>query len=107
MDDIYQRIGANRAVVLFDHFKAIIALDEAKQEAAADFNERMAIVKRDGFDRNMMAFLLKRHKAGRGQSMAFDVMLQDYEKAINSQAGLGLDQQDIDPFAIDDAEQRG
>jgi DNA segregation ATPase FtsK/SpoIIIE-like protein len=80
-------LGNNRAAILFAHVKALEALQEVKDDAAADYNERKNLAKEDGFDTNVLAAILKRRKNGKGQSMAFDDLLREYEDAVATQEG--------------------
>lgn len=75
----------NRATALFGHIQALEWLQEAKDEAGADFNERKALAKEDGFDTNVLGAILKRRKNGEGQTRQFDEILQDYELQIEQQ----------------------
>lgn len=73
---------SNRAEALYQHVRALEGLQEAKDEAAADYNERKALVKEDGFDTNIVAAILKRRKSGKGQTATFDQLLSEYEDMI-------------------------
>lgn len=83
-------IGNNRAQALYNHVLALERLQEAKDEAAADYNERKKIAKEDGFDTNVLAAILKRRKNGDGQTMEFDRLLREYEDAIEVQRDAPL-----------------
>lgn len=86
-------LGDNRASALFNHIRHLEKLQEAKDEAAADYNERKKLAKEDGFDTNVIAAILKRRKNGEGQTVAFDELLREYEDAIEEQKKLPLDEQ--------------
>lgn len=77
-------VGGNRAVALYNHILALERLDEVKRDASADFNERRALAKEDGFDTNVIASILKRRRNGDGQTKAFDELLEQYEAAIET-----------------------
>ena len=74
--------GMNRAEALYQHILSLERLQEAKDEAGADFNERKKLVKEDGFDTNVVAAILKRRKNGQGQTVAFDQLLAEYEDML-------------------------
>ena len=76
------RLTSNRAAALYNHIRALEKLQEAKDDAAADYNQRKALAKEDGFDTNVMAAILKRRKNGEGQTLAFDELLREYEQFI-------------------------
>ncbi|AYJ85749.1 DUF2312 domain-containing protein [Sphingomonas paeninsulae] len=78
-------IGNNRATALFHHIRALENLQEVKDEAASDFNERKKLCKEDGFDTNVVTAILKRRKNGEGQTLAFDDLLREYEEAIEEE----------------------
>ncbi|WP_169542524.1 GapR family DNA-binding domain-containing protein [Sphingomonas baiyangensis] len=84
-------LGDNRASALYNHIRSLERLQEAKDEAAQDFNERKKLAKEDGFDTNVIAAILKRRKNGEGQTQAFDDLLRVYEDAIEEQKSLPLD----------------
>ncbi len=95
-------LGDNRATALFNHIRALESLQEVKDEAAADYNERKKLAKEDGFDTNVVAAILKRRKNGEGQTQAFDDLLRDYEDAIEAQKKLPLDQREVEEVENDD-----
>lgn len=76
---------------LFNHVRALENLEEAKKEAAADYNQRLDLAKQDGFDANVIKWVLKRRKAGDGQTMTFDELTAEYEEALRSQKTLQFD----------------
>lgn len=84
-------IGDNRSAALYAHVRALEKLQEVKDEAAADYNERKALCKEDGFDTNVVTAILKRRKNGEGQTVAFDELLREYEYAIAEQKEARLE----------------
>lgn len=76
---------------LFNHVRSLERLEEAKKEAAADYNERLDLAKKDGFDANVIKWVLKRRKAGDGQTMTFDELTSEYEEALRSQKTMQFD----------------
>lgn len=83
-------IGNNRAAALYAHLLALEKIQEAKDDAAADYNERKKIAKEDGFDTNVLEAIKKRRKNGEGQTIAFDRLLREYEEAIEVQRDVPL-----------------
>lgn len=73
---------ASRGELLYNHLLALERLQEAKDDVAGDYNERKKLVKEDGFDPNVVEAIKKRRKNGRGQTMAFDEMMAEYEDLI-------------------------
>ncbi len=76
---------------LFNHIRSLERLEEAKKDAAADYNERLDLAKQDGFDANVIKWVLKRRKAGDGQTLTFDELTAEYEEALRSQKTLQFD----------------
>jgi hypothetical protein len=56
-----------------------------------DIKARKDLAKNDGFDNNIMAVILKRRKAGEGQTLAADNLLRLYEEALEAQGALPLE----------------
>ncbi|HEV2079425.1 MAG TPA: GapR family DNA-binding domain-containing protein [Allosphingosinicella sp.] len=77
---------------LWNHIRALETLEEQKAEVAEDIKCRKEIVKADGFDTNIVAIILKRRKAGQGQTSAADNLLQLYEDALAEQKVLPLEE---------------
>lgn len=73
---------------LFNHVRALERLEEDKKEIQDDISERKALAKADGFDTNVISYILKRRKAGEGQTIAFDDLLAEYEDALRDQKNL-------------------
>jgi|GWRWMinimDraft_5_1066013.scaffolds.fasta_scaffold00438_5 uncharacterized protein (UPF0335 family) len=76
---------------LFNHVRSLERLEEAKKDAAADYNERLDLAKKDGFDADVIKWVLKRRKAGDGQTMTFDDLTAEYEEALRSQKTMQFD----------------
>ncbi len=81
-------IGKNHAAVLHDHVLSLEQKAEAIDDARADFNERIAMAKADGFDTNIVKAILKRRKQGEGATQRYDDLLQEYEDALAEQKRL-------------------
>ena len=77
---------------LWNHIRALETLEEQKAEVAEDIKCRKEIVKADGFDTNIVGIILKRRKAGKGQTSAADSLLQLYEEALQEQGALPLEE---------------
>ena len=56
-----------------------------------DVKARKELAKADGFDSNVLAVILKRRKAGEGQTLAADTLLTLYEEALREQGILPLE----------------
>ena len=67
---------------LFNHVRALEALDEQKAEVQDDIKQRTELLKADGFDPAVTKAILKRRKAGAGQTRAFDELVEEYEEAL-------------------------
>ena len=76
---------------LFNHVRSLERLEEAKKDAAADYSQRLDLAKQDGFDSNVIKWVLKRRKAGDGQTMTFDELTAEYEEALRSQKTMQFD----------------
>lgn len=77
---------------LWNHIRALEVLAEQKKDIAEDEKARKALAKEDGFDTAIMAIILKRRKAGEGQTHAADSLLELYEAALREQKALPLEQ---------------
>lgn len=76
---------------LWDHVRALENLDEQIADIRLDVKARKELAKTDGFDPNILAVILKRRKAGEGQTRAADTLLQLYEEALEEQGVLPLE----------------
>lgn len=85
-------LEAENARKLWNHIRALEALEEQKAEVAEDIKCRKEIVKADGFDTNIIGVILKRRKAGEGMTLAADNLLSLYETALRDQGALPLEQ---------------
>ncbi len=85
-------LEAENARKLWNHIRALEALEEQKAEIAEDIKCRKEIVKNDGFDNNIVGVILKRRKAGEGMTLAADNLLSLYETALKDQGALPLEQ---------------
>lgn len=86
---------------LWNHIRALEVLDGLKADIAEDIKTRKEIAKGDGFDVNIIGVVLKRRKAGEGQTSAADSLLQLYEAALREQKALPLEQTRRPPEADD------
>jgi uncharacterized protein (UPF0335 family) len=77
---------------LWDHIRALEVLDEQKADIALDISARKDLAKKDGFDTNILAVILKRWKAGQGETRAADSLLRLYEEALAEQKVLPLEE---------------
>ncbi len=85
-------IGDNRGAILYAHLLALERLQVGIDDARADFNERKGLAKEDGFDTNALTVMLKRRKAGKGQTAAADTLLSEYEEAVREQEAKDTDE---------------
>jgi uncharacterized protein (UPF0335 family) len=70
---------------LYEHIRAIEALEEEKQEIADDISERKTLCcERLPINKDVLQFVLKRRKAGRSTCGNFDSMLELVEEAIHT-----------------------
>lgn len=90
-----------RAEQLYQHVLALERLQQVKDDASADYNERKMLVKEDGFDPNVVEAIRKRRKNGKGQSQAFDQILAEYEDMI-ADAETQVAEDDADRELVDD-----
>lgn len=77
---------------LWDHVRALENLEEQQADIRLDISARKELAKADGFDKNVLAIILKRRKAGEGETRAADTLLQLYEEALREQGILPLEQ---------------
>lgn len=77
---------------LWDHVRALEVLEEAAADIREDQNARRALAKADGFDKNVLAAILKRRKAGEGETRQADNLVRIYEEALREQGALPLEQ---------------
>lgn len=77
---------------LWDHIRALEVLDEQEQDIRDDKKARRELAKADGFDVNMIAVVLKRRKAGEGETAAADSIIRIYEEGLRDQGALPLEQ---------------
>ena len=77
---------------LWDHVRAREALNEQMEEVRLDISARKEIIKADGFDVNMVEMILKRRKAGEGETAAADSIIRIYEEGLRDQGALPLEQ---------------
>lgn len=84
-------LDAEQQRQLWNHVRALEVLEELKADVAEDIKARKAIIKNDGFDTNIVAVIMKRRKAGEGQTLAADSLLELYEAALKDQGALPLE----------------
>lgn len=77
---------------LWDHIRALEVLEEQEAEIRADKKARKDLAKADGFDTNIVAAILKRRKAGEGETRAADNLVRWYEEGIRDQGALPLEE---------------
>lgn len=77
---------------LWDHIRALEVLNEQMDEVRLDIKSRKELAKGDGFDNNILQVILKRRKAGEGETNAADNLLRMYEEALREQGVLPLEQ---------------
>lgn len=77
---------------LWDHVRAMEVLNEQMEEIRADIAARKQLAKADGFDTNIVAAILKRRKAGEGETRAADNLVRMYEDGLRDQGALPLEQ---------------
>ncbi|WP_294138377.1 GapR family DNA-binding domain-containing protein [Sphingomonas sp.] len=77
---------------LWNHIRAREALNEQMEEVRLDIAARKEIIKADGFDVNMVELILKRRKAGEGETAAADSIIRIYEEGLRDQGALPLEQ---------------
>ncbi len=77
---------------LWDHIRALEVLEEQKADIGLDIKMRKELAKADGFDNNILAVILKRRKAGEGETRAADNLMRMYEDALRDQGALPLEQ---------------
>lgn len=77
---------------LWDHIRALENLDEQAADIRLDIAARKELAKADGFDKNVLAAILKRRKAGEGETRVADDLLALYEDALREQGILPLEQ---------------
>ena len=77
---------------LWDHIRALEVLNEQMDEVRLDIKARKELAKGDGFDNNILQVILKRRKAGEGETNAADNLLRMYEDALREQGVLPLEQ---------------
>lgn len=76
----------------WDHVRAREVLNEQMDEVRLDIGARKELAKADGFDVNILEAVIKRRKAGEGETMAGDQMIRVYEDALREQGALPLEQ---------------
>jgi DNA segregation ATPase FtsK/SpoIIIE-like protein len=76
---------------LWDHVRAREALNEQMEEVRMDIAARKDLMKADGFDVNMVEAILKRRKAGEGETRKADDMIRIYEEGLREQGALPLE----------------
>jgi uncharacterized protein (UPF0335 family) len=74
------------------HIRALEVLEEQKADIMLDVKCRKELAKADGFDTNIMGVVLKRRKAGEGETLTADALLQLYEDALRDQGVMPLEQ---------------
>lgn len=73
------------AAQLYEHVRAIEALEEEKKEISDDINERKTLCcERLPVNKDVLNFVIKRRKAGRSTCGNFDSMLELVEEAIHA-----------------------
>lgn len=77
---------------LWDHIRAREALNEQMDEVRLDIAARKELIKADGFDTNMVEVILKRRKAGEGETAIADSIIRIYEEGLREQGALPLEQ---------------
>lgn len=77
---------------IWDHVRAIEVLEEQMDEVRLDIKMRKELVKADGFDTNIVAAIVKRRKAGEGETRAADSLIRMYEDGLREQGALPLEQ---------------
>lgn len=77
---------------LWDHVRALEVLDEQVADIKLDISMRKELVKADGFDTNIVAAIIKRRKAGEGETRAADTLVRIYEEALQEQGVMPLEQ---------------
>lgn len=77
---------------LWDHVRALEVLEEQKKDIAADISARKELAKADGFDKNVLAVVLKRRAAGDGETRKADNLLRMYEEGLLEQGVLPIEQ---------------
>ena len=73
---------------LFNHVRCLERLDDEIKDLQSDKSERKELAKSDGFDVTVIAWVMKRRKAGDGLTRTFDDLTAEYEEAISSQKHL-------------------
>lgn len=77
-------LTAEEGQQLYDHIRAIEALEEERKEIADDIAERKTLCcERLPVNKDVLNFVLKRRKAGRSTCGNFDSMLELVEEAIH------------------------
>ena len=76
---------------LWDHVRAREALNEQMDEVRLDISARKELIKADGFDVNMVEAIIKRRKAGEGETQKADSMIRIYEEGLREQGALPLE----------------
>lgn len=76
---------------LWNHVRALENLEEQKADLNLDIKARKELAKADGFDTNVVGAILKRRKAGHGETVAADTLVQLYEDALEEQGVLPLE----------------
>jgi DNA segregation ATPase FtsK/SpoIIIE-like protein len=74
------------------HIRALEVLEEQKADIMLDVKCRKELAKADGFDTNIMGAVLKRRKAGEGETLTADALLRLYEDALRDQGVMPLEQ---------------
>jgi uncharacterized protein (UPF0335 family) len=85
------RLSDEEQQKLWNHIRALENLEEAKADLGLDIKARKELAKADGFDTNILGVILKRRKAGEGQTLAADNLLRMYEEALEQQGVLPLE----------------
>lgn len=85
------RLSTDEQQKLWNHIRALENLEEQKNDLNLDIKARKELAKADGFDTNIVAVILKRRKAGEGQTLAADNLLRLYEEALEAQGILPLE----------------
>lgn len=86
------RLDEDRQKKLWNHIRALEVLEVAKADVNEDIKARKTIAKEDGFDLNILSAVMKRRKAGEGQTLAADTLVELYEEALREQGALPLAQ---------------
>lgn len=92
-------LDAEQQRLLWNHVRAIEALNVQVDELREDIAARKSIAKENGFDVNILMAIIKRRKLGEGQTLAADNLIGLYEEALQNQGALPLERTREDPNA--------